>query len=179
MRDLCLFRRGPEDMPYAPALLVALLLGCVLVMVGLGLHDGKPPAVIAGAIAGGLVQLGLVFLMLRGRGLRARFVQAATALAVVTLLFDLVAGTLSLLLPVKAWREQFLANPSQIPQPAGSQATLALLVVLLSLWQLCVWVSILRRSLEIPLAGSILVVMGLFFAYAVVVVLAASLAGVA
>lgn len=166
-------------MPYSQALLIGVLVACGLLHVGFNLHDGAKPSLVVGALAGAAAALGLVFLMLRGRGTRERFVQTATALAVVDLLFGIVKGGLSLLLPLQAWRAQLIADPSQLPTLVGHQSTIAFLVVLFGIWQLCIWIGVLRRALEVSIAGGALVLLGLFFANVVVTVLVASIAGVA
>ena len=166
-------------MPYEPPLLVALLAASAVLLVVFGLHDGVKPALVAGSVVGGLADVWLLSVMLRGRGKRERFVQTATALAAVYLLFGLAKNLLTLLLPVQQWREQFLAHPGQLPELTGNQTLLALLVTVLGIWQLCVWISTLRRALEIPLAGGVLVFVGLVFASMVVAVVVAGLAGAA
>ena len=66
--DLCRFRRGPEDMPWAPGLLVALLVGCVVIQSAFEVHYGAKPAIAAAVLAGWLAVLALLKILLR-RGL--------------------------------------------------------------------------------------------------------------
>ena len=150
--DLCRFRRGPEDMPWAPGLLVALLVGCVVIQSAFEVHYGAKPAIAAAVLAGWLAVLALLKILLRGRGKPERFVQTATALASVTLLFDIVVYPLALLLPL----QQILARQAADLALSGAQ-TLAMFVIgILSVWELCVWIGTLRRSLELTLAGAVL-----------------------
>ena len=179
LRDTCLFRRGPEDMPYAPWLLTALLVACAGMQVAFGLHDGIQRALIAGAIVGGLAMVWLVFLLLRGAGKPERFVQTTTALAAAYLLFGLAKSLLALLLPVKAWQEQMMAEPGHLPVVTGNQAPVMFAVAALVIWQFCVWVGILRRALEIPVAGGVLVFLLLLFVNVIVAALTAGVIGVA
>ena len=149
-------------MPYAPPLLIGLLVASGVLQVLFNLHQGANPRLIAAALLAGLVAIGVLFLLLRGRGKSARFVQTLTALAAVYLLFGIATDLLGLALPLKAWRAQLLAHPEQLPTIAGSQILIVLAVIALGIWQLCVSIHILRRALDTPLAGAILVFLLLF-----------------
>ena len=179
LRDVCLFRGGPEDMPYSQPLLIALLVACGVLQVAFNLHDGVQPALIAGATLGGLAMVWLVFLLLRGTGKPERFVQTATTLAAVYLLFGLAKNLLTLLLPVKAWQKQMMAEPAHLPVVTGHQAPVMFAIAALVVWQFCVWVGILRRALEIPVAGGVLVFLLLLFVNLIVAALTAGVIGVA
>lgn len=179
LADLCRFRRGPEDMPYSPPLLIALLAGCGVLQVLFNVHQGASSRLVTAALLGGLAVIGVVFLLLRGRGKAERFVQAATALAAVYLLFGIVTDALALLLPLKALREQVLAHPEQPPTLAGMQIAVLLVIFALGVWQLCVWIRILRQSLEVPLAGAVLVFLLLLLVDWIIVRLAIAAFGVA
>lgn len=179
LRDISLFRRGPEDMPYSPRLLVALLVACGALQVAFNLHDGVKPALITGAVVGGLAMVWLVFLLLRGASKSERFVQTASALAAVYLLFGLAKNLLTLLLPVKAWQQQMMADPAHLPEVTGHQAPVMLAIAVLVIWQFCAWVGVLRRALEIPVAGGVLVFLLLTFVNLIVAALIAGVIGVA
>ncbi|HET7932445.1 MAG TPA: hypothetical protein VFL63_13780 [Rhodanobacteraceae bacterium] len=178
-RDLCLFRHGPEDIVYSPRLLIVLLAACAAMQVAFNLHAGIKPAVAAGIIIGSLAALGMVWVLLRGREKPERFVQTATALAAVYLVFELVQNLLTLQLPVATWREQLMATPRQLPELTGTQELVALAVVVLGIWQLCIWIGCLRRSLEISVAGGVLVFLMLVVVYMIAAVLAAGVLGAA
>ncbi len=172
-RDLCLFRRGPEDIPYAPRLLIALLVVCAAMQIAFNLYTGVKPGVAAGIVIGSLADLGMVWVLLRGREKPERFVQTATALAAVYLVFELAQNLLTLRLPIEQWRQQLMATPRHLPELTGSQELMALAVVVLGIWQLCIWISCLRRSLDISIAGSVLMFLLLVFVYMIVAALAA------
>lgn len=155
LADLCRFRRGPEDMPYAPRLLVALLVGCGVLQVLFGWYHGAKPGPIAAALLGGLAVVGVVFLLLRGRGKSERFVQTTTGLAAAYLLFGIVTDALALLLPLDELYERFVADPGHPPTLTSGEALVALAVIALAIWQLCVWIRILRRALEVSIAGGV------------------------
>lgn len=169
------FRGGPEDMPYAPRLLLALLAGCVAVQAAFEVHYGAGPAIAVAVVAGWLAVLGLLRTILRGRGKAERFVQTAIALASVTLLFNVIVYPLALLLPLK----EIMAHPGATDIAFTGMQTLAMLVIgALSIWELCLWVGSLRRALEVSLAGAVLVFLLLLVANRLVAgVFAAGLGG--
>jgi hypothetical protein len=177
--DLCRFRRGPEDMPYSPRLLVALLAACGVLQVLFNLRQGASPQMLVAGILAGAAALGVIHPLLRGRGKAERFVQTAIALASVYLLFGIVADALAMGLPLKALTEQILAHPEQPPALTAGQTLLLLAIFLLGIWQLCVWVRILRRSLDVSLAGAVLVFLMLLFVDWIVVQLVMAIIGVA
>lgn len=166
-------------MPYAPPVLVALLVGCAIVQVLMGLNEGAPPAMLAGAVVGGLAAIGMVWVLLRNRGKVERFVQTATALAAVYLGFGIARYFLGRPLPLKAWRDELLAQPPHLPEVAGTQALLVFATAVVEIWQLVVWIRVLRRSLEVSVAGSVLAFLALLMVNLVVAALIASAAGIA
>lgn len=179
LRDLCLFRRGPEDMPYAPALLAALIAASVAMQIVFNYRDGAVAAVIAGSVIGGFAALGTVFMMLRGRGKPERFLQTATALVAVYLLFGIVNNLLSLTLPLKAWSAQLRAEPPHFPDVTGSQTLVLMVASALGIWRLCVWIGSLRRSLEVTTIGGVFAFIMLVLVNFIVTTIVAGLIGVA
>lgn len=157
LRDLCLFRRGPEDMPYSPPLLVGLLAACGALMGWFALHNGASGRMVVAALAGGLGTVAMVFVVLRWRGKSARFVQAMTALAAVYLLFNLVADLLVVRMDLPALMKQMLEHPQQPPVFSGTQTLLLLGFSILGFWQFFVMAGIVRRSAEVSLAGALLI----------------------
>ncbi len=166
-------------MPYAPWLLVVLLFACGVLQILFNLRQGASPGMLAAALLGGLAALGVIFQLLRGRGKVERFVQTATALAAVYLLFGIVADVLAMWLPLKALTEQILSHPEQPPTLTGTQTLLLLVIFALGIWQLCVWIRILRRALEVSLAGAVLVFLLLLLVDWIVVRLVMAIIGVA
>lgn len=142
--DLLRLRRGPQDVPYSPTmLLLALipyaLLGSVLAAfampVSRALFYGPAEATLLGA---------LVYAALAVRRRPARFVQTLSALVLVGTVFN------ALSLPLSA-----LARPEN---------GLGLLILALVAWSFAVSVHILRQAIEIPVPGSVLINLGFFFA---------------
>lgn len=159
--ELCRFRRGPEDMPWSMRLLAALLVGCALLQAWFSHEAGAELSQLIATWAGGLAVMGALLLLLRGRGRPERFVQTATALAAVYLVFGILINAAALLLPRAALRAA-LAHPTEAPTLTGGETLALFAILVLSIWQLCVWIRVLRRALEVPLAGAILTFMGLF-----------------
>lgn len=146
VRDLCLLRRGPQDLPYAPRL--PLWLGLALValqMLASGLHGGAG-AGLAGGIASVLFLLGAVYLLLALRGQRARYVQTASALLGVLLAFSLLALPLALAMGPRL----------DMMHPTALQLVLVWPLLGIAVWQLCAIAHVLRHALEVPFAGGLL-----------------------
>jgi len=142
--ELLRLRRGPQDVPYSPTLLLLALipyalLGSALAAfampVSRALLYGPTEAALLGA---------LVYASLAVRRCPARFVQTLTALVLVGVVFN------ALSLPLTA-----LARPEN---------GLGLLILALVAWSFAVSVHILRLALDIPVPGSVLVNLGFFFA---------------
>lgn len=159
---ICRFRRGPEDMPYSPPLLIVLLVGCGALQFGFNMYNGAAPAVAGALLVGGLAFIGALYLLLRGRGQSLRFVQTTTALAAVYLLFGVVIDALISGLSLTALSKQVLEHPDHPPTLTTLQTLVIPGVVALVAWQFCVFVGIVRRALEIPVAGAVLVFLLLF-----------------
>ena len=153
--DLCLFRRGPQDLPYSPALARALL----LVQAGAGLLYLR----IVGAGGNGLSQLALSmtraialpWLLLRARGRESRYVQTLSAL-VGTGIFATVAY-----LPLFFLAADLPSPESGVPL-TRTQAAAVWAMLVLSAWKLAINGQIWRQALDWPLGGGIAVALGVF-----------------
>jgi hypothetical protein len=159
---ICRFRRGPEDIPYSPPLLIALLIACGALQAGFNVYNGAAPGVAVAVLIGGLALIGALYLLLRGRGKSLRFVQTMTALAAVYLLFGVVIDALISGLSLAALSKQVLEHPDHPPTLTTLQTLLVPGVVALVIWQFCVFVGIVRRALETSVAGAVLVLLLLF-----------------
>ena len=169
LRDLVFFRAGPQDMPYAPRTLVALLVIGAVLDIGFDLYKGSPAAMIAGANVGTLSALAALFALLRWRERSERFVQTALSLVATGLLFEIVLLPLALVIGLPL-------TPNAQLDPRQSSALLALFV--LALWQVSISVNILRHALDIPVAGGVLVLLAIGFSdLMAAVVVAAALGG--
>jgi hypothetical protein len=153
VRDLCFFRAGPQDLPYSPRAVIALLLvGAVLEAI-FDTYQGSGVAVIIAANLGALAALGALRTMLRWRGKPERFVQTALALLVTGLPFEILV--LPLLL--------YVGHPTDPAAIAGPRLLAGFGAMVLLLWQMCISVRILRTALQFPLPGAVLVLFALGF----------------
>ncbi|MDZ3823177.1 MAG: hypothetical protein U0S76_06205 [Pseudoxanthomonas sp.] len=151
--DLLSLRRGPQDLPHAPVLVVAVVVAVLLVeswssrALGVTTSLG-PPLVLSGLLA-----LAIPWTVLRLRALQPRFWQTALALAGTGLVFALLALPLMLAMgPVDP------ANAANIPPLLGWS------IVLLAGWRLIVAGHIWRHALEVPLPSGVLVALATFIA---------------
>lgn len=178
LRDLCLFRRGPEDMPYSPPLLAVLLVACAALMAWFNLHNGATPRVAAAGLAGAAGMVGALYGVMRARGKPERFVQMLTALAGVYLLLGLVADLLVIRIDLPALVKQMLEHPDHPPLLGGLQTLLLLGFSVLGFWQFFASAGIVRRAIEVSLPGALLILFVLVVADWFVAGSAAHLLGV-
>lgn len=143
VRDLCQLRRGPEDMPYAPQLLMGLILASVLLDMALGAALGVEGSILPRSLMSTALILGLCWTALTARGLGARFVQAASALIACAMVFSL------LMLPIAALTGAPPETPEQLTPVQVLLAWTALAVIV---WKLSVDAHILRHALNAPFA---------------------------
>ena len=167
VRDLCFFRAGPEDLPYSPRAVIALLALGVVLEAFFDTYQGSGIAVIIAANLGTLAALGALRTMLQWRRKPERFVQTALALLASGLTFELLV--LPLLL--------YIGHPANPAAVTGPQLLAALAVFILLFWQTCISARILRIALQIPLPGAVLVLFVLGFLDIVATVLFAAALG--
>jgi hypothetical protein len=140
--DLLRLRRGPQDVPYSPTLLLLALVPYALLssaLAGFAMPGGR--AVLYGPAEAGLLAA-LVYGVLAVWRHRARYVQTLSALLLTGVVFNLLS------LPLTA-----LARPEN---------GLGLFILLLVGWSFAVSVHILRHALDIPVPASVLVNIGFF-----------------
>jgi len=147
--DIALLRRGPEDLPYSRAVLLRAL--AWYVASGLLLFQIHVP-VFLDALSELLVSLLLEMLffvaLLQFAGKAARIMQTLTAVAGTGVLFTVLA------LPLHWWIQGAPAGAGQgLPQAA---------VLMLLVWSFLTGGHILRRALEIPLVGGVVLVLAEF-----------------
>lgn len=143
VRDLCQLRRGPDEVPYSPALLGLLVGASVLLDVLAGSLLGRAGDVLPRSLVSTGLVLALCWIALFIRRLGNRYVQTASALVACSIVFSL------LILPF-AW----LAGPAPTPPaPLSPLQTLlwwAMLAIII--WNLAVNAHIVRRALDAPFA---------------------------
>ena len=139
VRDLCLLRGDPQDLPWSPGLLVALLVAGTALDVAVGnALDGDGNA-LARSLLSSLVVFGLCWVALAMRDLRNRFVQTATALATTGIAFTVLQGGLLM-----------LSGP--FPESASTftstQKLVGWLLFAILLWQIAVTAHIVRHAAD-------------------------------
>jgi hypothetical protein len=142
--DICFLRRGPQDVPASNALLgLTLAFYCTAGLLVFTVHGTFSMAVIQ-SVADVILLGGVAWLLLRFKGLLARFLQTFTALAGTGAVLGFIAW------PVVAW----LAREAE-----GEGVGIANLVFLaLFGWSLVVMTHILREALEVSRGVAIMVV---------------------
>jgi hypothetical protein len=161
LRDVIQLRRGPQDAPHAPRLLIALCAASLLLQFAIAHVVGIGGATSGLGVLALAFDLGVLYLLLSLRDLTNRFVQAALTRLGCAILFTL------LVLPIL-----FLsAGHGQAEQV---QAWFGLVLLPIVLWKLVVDAHILRHSLDLPfLAGLVIAVLWAIAEY----VLAGALGG--
>ena len=136
--DICLFRKGPQDVPVSRFLLGLILAFNFLLSTGLLLIEAELIQALSQAACAMGLMLAFLYLILKLARLAPRFLQTATAALGSDTVFSLGA------LPLMA-AGQF--------QPEW-QGSLSLLLSALMLWAIAVLAHILREALNLPyLAG--------------------------
>ena len=148
IRDILLLRRGPQDLPYSPGLLAALILFALAV--GLAVSAQRVTVAVAAPQLGFevLLLLALAWIPLAIARRRERFVQTATALVAAAIAFNLLA------VPV-------VLGVGDLPKDARALTTAQVLLGWLSLallaWKLVVSGHVLRHALDVPLRSGVLI----------------------
>jgi hypothetical protein len=149
IRDICLLRRGPQDLPYSIPALIGVAAGCVALQLGVAFARNLPiNGVLAGAVLWLLATLGALSLILNLRGLRNRFVQAATALLGCALVFTLLSMPIALLVG---------EPPITAEQMSPLQLILGLVSLPLLIWKVIVDAHVFRHSFDVPFLSGVVI----------------------
>ena len=157
MLELCLLRRGPQDLPHSPALaqgLVLLGVGVDLLLLR-WLDEGDDPLLQIACSLGLLLVLPWILLALRQR--TERYVQTLSAFAGTGILFSLVYVPIAL-------KSAALPPPVAGQAPSGEQLLIAWAALLVVGWKLAINGHIWRHALDWPRAAGLLLAVGLFLA---------------
>ena len=139
LRNLCLLRIGPQDLPYSPSLLGTVLGLNLLIDTMTGWLLGRPGSALAASLLSLIVIMVGLYLLLKMRNFQVRFVQAALAVAATALLFSVLA------VPVQLMLHPMPADPTELSDP---QRWAMLVLAGLGGWSLAVTGHILRHALE-------------------------------
>ena len=149
IRDICLLRRGPQDLPYSVSLLAAVAAASIVLQLGIAVVRAAPlNGVLAGALLELMFTLGALNIILTLRGLRNRFVQSATALLGCTLAFILLNVPVLLLIG---------EPPTTVEQLSSLQVMLVLVSLPLVVWKVLVDAHIFRHSFNVPFLSGIVI----------------------
>jgi hypothetical protein len=141
IRDLCLLRLGPQDLPHAPNALGILILILVIVQGAVVLGFSRSADAPSRAMLSVVTGLVLPWLALVLAGKRERIVQAGIAWVASAIVFGLLA------LPVLQLMGELPQAPDQV---SGAQMLAAWLSLALLGWQLAVQGHILRHAMDLP-----------------------------
>lgn len=149
--DLCLLKRGPQDLPHNPALTLAFLIGALALEAYSANLLSNSPTLFSSVILSGAFALAATWAILRLRRVESRYWQTLFALIATGVLFSLLA--LPLLVAIGPLDPD---NMTQLSPVVG------LGIVLLAAWRLLVAGHIWRHALDIPLPVGVLVALGTF-----------------
>lgn len=147
---LCRFRTAPQDLPFSPRLLVALVVAAVALDTFVGARFDDSGDAFARAALGAAVVLGLSWTALAIRRLPQRYVQTASALLLCGLAVSLVQLPLALLL------EPLPADASAPASPFQMLLRWTLLATLV--WQVVAFAHIMRHAIEARLGLALVLV---------------------
>ena len=145
--DICLLRKGPQDVPASPILLKWTLAAYGLASLLVQVVSVSPLTALFQAFLDLGLLVGLTYIVLQMVGFPARFTQTLTALAGTGALFGFA------ILPVTIWMNQDLGGGT----PAGVPALLFLGWLI---WSLAVVAHVLRHALSTSVAMAVLYTLG-------------------
>ncbi|MEO8803723.1 MAG: hypothetical protein ABI304_10225 [Rudaea sp.] len=148
LRDICLLRRGPQDLPYSPRLLVTICVASVALQLFIAQILGIEGNTIVASLLGLGFNLGVLYVLLSLRGVRSRFVQTGSALLACALLFALLSLPIALLAGGK---------PPTPENVTPLQLLLGLVSLPIVIWKIVIDAHILRHSLNLPFFAGLII----------------------
>ena len=148
VRDICLLRRGPQDLPYSTRLLAGICIASVALQLIIAQILGIQGNTIAASLFGLGFTLGVLYVLLSLRGVRSRFVQAASALLACALLFSVLSLPIALLSGGK---------PPTPENVTPLQLLLGLVSLPIVIWKIVIDAHILRNSLNLPFFAGLVI----------------------
>jgi hypothetical protein len=151
--DLCLLKRGPQDLPHHPALTLIALAAAVALEAYSATVLGSTAMLPGSMLLSAIFALAAPWAILRVRRVEARYWQTLFALVATGLMFSLLALPLLVALgPL---------DPDKLP---ALNPVIGWGIVVLAVWRLVVAGHIWRNALDIPLPIGVLVALGTFMA---------------
>lgn len=139
--NLCRFRGGPQDLPYKPGWLIALLAVSVSLDLGTANLFDIGDSALAHSLFSSSLLLALCWLALAIRRLRSRFVQTAIALIACSMVFSILIVPVAMVFGTPAETDKVLS-------PA--QTLLAWLALGVLAWKVAVDAHIVRQAIDAP-----------------------------
>lgn len=148
--DLCLFRQPAENVPRSDTLLFATGVAAIVT----GAFNAIPGERISSALLLATTQIllfaAIIWIALRLRGHRERWVQTMTGIYGAVTVLQLVT------IPLSSWHARLV-----LPATEGMALTLPLMAVAaVSIWTLAVMSSVLRQAMQVPVAAAVLIIIG-------------------
>ena len=148
--DLCLFRQPAENVPRSDTLLF--LTGTAAIVTGA--FNTLPGERMSSALLLAAVQIllfaAVIWIALRLRGHRERWVQTMTGIYGAVAVLQLVT------VPLSSWHARLI-----LPEIQGMALTLPLMAIAaISIWSLAVMSSVLRQAMQVPVAAAVLIIIG-------------------
>lgn len=156
--DICLLRKGPQDLPFSQALLFICMLLYLLSGVFSQLSVISLEVSVLSMVVDLVILLLFIGIILRAFTKSARYVQTMTAMTGVGTIFQLLAWPII----------SMLQSASADEQP---QAALPLLLLIFMSWNLAVYAHIFRESFGVRLLSAFIITL----AYAVIMITARQL----
>jgi hypothetical protein len=149
LRDVIQLRRGPQDAPHAPRLLIALCAASLLLQLAIARVLGVEGETLGAGLVALAFNLGVLYLLLNLRRLTNRFVQAALTLLGCAMLFQLLSLPIVLLAGAHV--------PSAPEHLTPAQVLLSIVSLPIVIWKLVVDAHILRHSLDLPFVSGLVI----------------------
>ncbi|HEN47323.1 MAG TPA: hypothetical protein ENI75_03045 [Mizugakiibacter sp.] len=147
IRQLLRLRCGPQDMPYRPVWVMGLGVALmILILAGAWAQTQTISVSLALLLVG--YEAGMAWLLLRLRQQTVRWVQTVLALFVTSLVFNMLALPLILIL-----------GPVTPGQADSRVLLLSVPLLVIAFWKFLIKAHIFRQALEIPFAAGVLIVL--------------------
>lgn len=154
-RDICLFKKGPEDLPYSPMLMAFLLFINVVISILQIDFSASTEINVIQILLLNFTLLGFFYVLLLLKKLTNRFVQTISAILgadVIVMFFTL---------PVYLLQVSGTASHGSNATPTSFMIFMAFYAVFLSFWQIAITTHILRRALDVAIPVAMLLTFSL------------------
>ncbi len=148
--DLCLFRQPAENVPRSDTLLFCTGVAAIVTGALNALPDERISSALLLAATQILLFAAIIWIALRLRGHRERWVQTMTGIYGAVTVLQLMT------MPLSSWHARLI-----IPETQGMALTLPLMAIAaISIWSLAVMSSVLRQAMQVPVAAAVLIIIG-------------------